>query len=448
MEKTAKKPLGFYVLAVQFILERFSFYSAKWLIAVFLVAKVADGGLALTPGDAAKITANLVAFTYAAPIIGGYLSDKVIGARYLVPLGSLFMGAGYLVGSQATTPSMVNIMIGLVAIGTGLFKSQANAITGRLFDDPAELDGAFSTMYAFVNAGAFMGTTIIGVLAATKGYSFCFLVVAIIMFVNAICFVGGWKFLGDIGKRPFKIDANVEETKTTDNTPLTVLEKKRIAAIILVSAFSIVFWILWYLAYMPVYYHWGGDNGAANWMIGNFTIPTSWFDSLNAFACITFGPLFGMIWSKLAARPQGDMSMFRKTALAIILLGSSYLIFVAAEITRGTGQASILWIVLFGVVLTAGEMTFSPLGNSFIAKYAPAKLLTCMMSVWVVAVFFAGKGYGYLYDFTLKFDFAAAYTAIAAVVITMGVILWVFDGKLKTLVEDEAETVEAKTKTV
>lgn len=447
MEKTAKKPLGFYVCSMAFVLERFAFYSAKWLIAVFLVAKITNGGLGIEPGDAAKITANLVAFTYLAPIIGGYLSDRVFGARYLVPIGMFLMGSGYLVGWQANSVGMVNFMIVLVSLGTGLFKCQTNAITGRLFDDPRELDGAFSTQYSFVNVGAFLGTTIIGLLVGFKGYAFCFLVIAIVMFFNTIFFIYGWRFLGDTGKKPFKISKNKVEKKVEkkeEKIPLTLIEKKRVGAIILVSFFSIVFWILWYLAYMPVYYYWGGDNGAANWMIGNFQIPTAWFDSLNAFMCIALGPVLGKLWSTLAKRPKGDLSMFKKTALGMMLMGLSYLIFAVADISRGNSLAPIAWIIAFGIVLSMGEMVFSPLGNSFIAKFSPPRLLTMMMSIWVLAVFFAGKSYGYLYAYTLKFDFAKAYIVIAAIAIVSGIILWGIDKKLNNLVVEEKEKEKEK----
>lgn len=440
MNNAKRKPFGFYVCSLAFTLERFAFYSAKWLMAVFIVAKVADGGLGLTAVDAAKMTANLVAFTYLAPLIGGVISDRFIGARYLVPVGMALMGGGYLIAWQADSATAINLTIILLSIGTGLFKCQTNAITGRLFEDPRELDNAFSTQYSFVNIGSFLGTTIIGVLVGIKGYSFCFLVLAIVMFINMAWFIYGWRFLGETGKKPFKVDEHVldkEEEEKREKAPLTTIEKKRVAAIILVSFFSIIFWVLWYLAYMPVYYYWGGDAGHANWMIGNFKIPTAWFDSLNAFACITLGPILGKLWSTLAKRPQGDLSMFKKTGLGMILLGISYVIFAMADIFRGDGLAPIVWIIAFGLVLSLGEMVFSPLGNSFISKFSPPRLLSVMMGVWVIAVFFAGKSYGYLYEFTLKFDFVSAYLTVAAVSIVAGLILWGLDKKLNSLVVQE-----------
>ncbi|MCS4476908.1 peptide MFS transporter [Clostridium botulinum] len=358
-----------------------------------------------------------------------------------MPIGMILMGAGYLVGWQASSASMVNLMIVLVSIGTGLFKPQTSAITGRLFDDPKQLDSAFSTQYSFVNIGSFIGTTIIGVLVGTKGYAFCFLVCGILMFIDAAWFIFGWRFLGDAGKKPFKIDEHeeVKANKQEEKKPLTAIEKKRVGAIVLVSFFSVIFWLFWYLAYMPVYFYWGGDNAAANWMIGSFQVPTAWFDSLNALVCIVLGPVLGALWSRLAKRPKGDLSMFKKTALGMMLLGLSYVIFAMADITRGGNLASLSWIIAFGIVLSLGEMVFSPLGNSFISKFAPPKLLTAMMSVWILAVFFAGKSYGWVYEFTLKFKFSSAYLVIAGIAVAAGIILWLLDGKLNSLVVEEEE---------
>ncbi len=178
---------------------------------------------------------------------------------------------------------------------------------------------------------------------------------------------------------------------------------------------------------------------AANWMIGSFEVPTAWFDSLNALGCIVLGPILGMIWTKRAQSPKGDWNMFQKTALGIILLGVSYAILAFTEIIRGGEPASLLWIALFGIVLTLGEMVFSPLGNSFITKFAPPKLLSTMMAVWVVAVFFAGKSYGDIYAFTLKFPFAPTYFIIAAITLVCGAILWMLSGRLQKLVIEEEQ---------
>ena len=130
--KTKKKyPFGFYVCVLSFTIERMAFYSSKWLIGVFIVAAVAKGGLGLDAAEGAKMGANLVAFTYLTPIIGGWIADRWVSPRLCVVLGAVLMGAGYVFGWQSAlqgSPALVWVMIALVSIGTGLFKGNVSAI--------------------------------------------------------------------------------------------------------------------------------------------------------------------------------------------------------------------------------------------------------------------------------------------------------------------------------
>ncbi len=449
MNTTKKKKFskGFYVCSTTFAIERGAYYSSKFLIYIFLTTAIINGGLGIEPGQAAIMQANLVAFTYLAPIIGGYISDKWIGARYTIPLGMFIMGAGYYVGSIATNASMVNTMIILVAIGTAFFKGNVSAVNGQLTENKEDLDSVFSVQYSFVNIGSFVGTTAVGILyldtfakGDVLGFSQCFLLAAIICVIGGLWFIYGWRYLKDVGKRPFK-EGIVTEKSTTNkvNTPLTTNEKKKVLAIVLVSMFSVMFWVFWYLTYLAVY-DYGGVFVDMN--VGGFEVPLAWFDSLNALMCILLGPVLAGLWAKLAKRPQGDLSLFKKTGLGLAFLGLSFLMLVGAELTRGVGapetvKANIMWIVMFGVLLSIGEMIFSPLGNSFVSKYAPSKMLAVLMGVWTFASFLAGKGYGYIYDFTLKFDMIKVYTIIPVILFVSGIVLFVLDKKLSSLVEDD-----------
>ena len=328
VKKKNKFPMGFYICATTFSFERAAYYASKYLIYIFLITAMVKGGLGIEKGQAAMMQANLVAFTYLSPIIGGYISDRWIGARYTIPLGMFIMGAGYYVGSIATSASMVNIMIILVAIGTAFFKGNVSAVNGQLFDDQEKLDSAFSVQYSFVNIGSFVGTTAVGILYlktfaknGVLGFSQCFFLAAILCIIGGLWFIFGWRFLGNAGKRPFKEGVVAEKVEAKDNTPLTRTDKKRIWAIVLVSAFSVLFWLFWYLTYLAVY-----DYGAAfvNMNVGGFEVPLAWFDSLNALTCIVLGPTLAALWLKLSKRPQGDISLFKKTGLGFIFLRLSF----------------------------------------------------------------------------------------------------------------------------
>ena len=437
---------GFWVCNFAFTLERFSFYSVKWLIVQFLVASVADGGLGVAKENGASYQSFFVAFTYLAPLFGSYISDHLVGAKYLVPIGMALISLGYFFGFRADSLSDVAIMIALASIGTGLFKPQTNSITGKLFSDPKDLDMAFSTQYSMVNLGSFIGTTSVGLIAGTRGYRICFLVCSIVMLVNAVMFFLGWGPLGEAGAKPFKDSAaSTEKAKTAEpSRPLTKIEKQRVMAIVAVSLFSSIFWIFWYLGYLPVYDHWGATNEAKefvnmNWKLFGFTIPTSFFDSENGLLCIALGPVLGMLWARDAKRPGGGLSIFKHTALGMGILGLAFLVAALAEITRAGRPASLLWVVAFGFGMSLGEMTFSPLGNSFISKFAPGRLLSAMMAVWTFAIFIAGYSYGNLYNFISKLPFAPANFGIAALLIVLAAVLWGMDKKLNSLIVSEEE---------
>lgn len=450
MEQAVKKrkPFGFYVCSLGFTFERCAFYTVKYLLAIWIATKVASGGLGLSDAEAASMSANFVAWTYITPIFGGYIADHWLSPRICVAAGMILMGIGYLFTWQANSMGMVWAMIILVAIGTGLFKGNLSGINGLLFHDSDELNEAFSIQYSFVNIGSFVGTTFIAILATTGlgglkvSFNTVFLICAIFLLIDAAWFIFNGKALGDAGKKPFKADQRefISKDKKDDaaSKPLTSGDKKKIIAIILVTLFSGVFWMVWYMAYMPAYYYFGyGDGGDflghANWFIGNFQIPTSWFDSINALTCIILGPVLAAVWAKLAKRPKGDMSMFKKTALGTMLVGVSYVVMVLADILRGDGQASVLWLLLVCLLMSVGEMVFSPLGNSFISKMAPAKVLGLLLGFWPIAVFLAQKVYPSVYAWLKTLPFAAGYGGLAAVVIVLGLLLWAFSGKLDKL---------------
>ena len=390
-----KRPFGFYVCSVAFMFERMAYYAAKYLIYVFVAATVVTGGLGLTSVEAALIQSNLVAFTYLAPIIGGYISDRFIGARYCVPVGIALMAAGYWIGASATDA------VGILVAST------------------------------FAQG-------------EVQGFRAAFQLCAVICVVDLIWFLFGSKSLGEVGKKPFKLGKEAEKDVVVENKPLTKSEKKKVFAIILISTFSVIFWVFWYLTYLAAY-----DYGAAfiNMNVSGFNVPLSWFDSLNSMTCIALGPVLGMLWFKLSKTAKGDLSLFKKLGIGLGLLGAAFLMLVFAEFSRGVGasdasKASLFWLIAFGLLLSVGEMFFSPLGNSFVAKYAPNKMLSVLMGVWTLSSFVAGKSYGYLYAIVSKVSVIQAYSVIPAILFVAAVMLFVFDKKLTTLLEDESDDVE------
>ncbi|WP_300278080.1 peptide MFS transporter [Peptacetobacter sp.] len=455
MGETKKKgyPKGFWVCGTTEIFERLAYYLGRSLILIFVTASVATGGLGLSNAQGATMQSLLTAFAYLGPLLGGVIADRYIGGRYTTPVGMVIVGIGYWCGSIAKSPAMVYVMILCVSVGLGLYKT--GALIGRIITDKDQIDSAFSIRYTLVNAGAFVGTFLVGILYkdvfaknGILGFAPCFKLAAIAMWLGAIWFMLGARYMGEIGKKPFKLEKTAEELerekeekankKEASNEPLTKVEKKRIAAIFLVAGFSVIFWIFWNLAYLPVYYYW---TQHMNWVVAGYEVPTTWFDAANSMFCVILGPLTAMLWRKLAARPQGDMSLFKKTGVGIGILGVSYIFFAVLDIARGGAKISVLWLLIFAFLLTLGEMFFSPLGHAFISKYSPSRFLSTMMAVWGIATFISSLLYGPIFAKTFEggFKFSHVCIGIAVIAFISAVVLFALDKKLSKLVEEDEE---------
>ncbi len=81
------------------------------------------------------------------------------------------------------------------------------------------MDPAFSMRYTLVNVGAFIGTFLVGILYkdvfakdGVLGFAPCFKMAALMMVLGGLWYIFVcWRFLGDLGKLPFKKTLTEEE---------------------------------------------------------------------------------------------------------------------------------------------------------------------------------------------------------------------------------------------
>ena len=448
--KKIKIPLGFMLCSFTETFERLAYYLSRSILLIFITTSVAQGGLALDDTVGANMQSNLTAFAYGAAIIGGIIVDRWIGARWTTPVGMLVAGAGYYVGSVATGVGSLYLMIILVSFGLGLFRNAP--ILGRIITDKKVMDSAFSIRYTLVNLGATLGPVIGGVLYkdtfaknGVLGFAPCFRISAAIMVLGAVYYVlVCWRHIGDVGRVPFdktKTQEEIEEEKMNKavsadgaKQPLTTLEKNRIIAIIIVCLLQILYWIFSFLAFLPLYYYWAGKM---DWTIGGWEMPVTWAESFNGIWCMILGPVFAVIWGKLASRSQGDISMFRKTGLGIGILGLSYLYYIILDVFNSRSPISALWLIIWAFLMTTGEMTYSPLVHSFISKYSPSRYLGVMIACSSLAIFAAGKLYGPIYGvlFGGSMGFRTACGYVTAICLVAAAIIIMMDKKVANLVD-------------
>ncbi len=149
-------PKGLYVAFFANMGERFGFYTMVSIFVLFMQAKYG-----LSAAAAGSIYATFLVGVYIFPLLGGFLADRFLGYGRTISLGLVVMFIGYILLALPTVMNtgfpLVVTALAVVALGTGLFKGNLQALVGNLYDDPKYSglrDRAFNIFYMGINIGA------------------------------------------------------------------------------------------------------------------------------------------------------------------------------------------------------------------------------------------------------------------------------------------------------
>ena len=445
------QPNQLFVLFFTEMWERFSYYGMRALLVLFLIAEASKGGWGWSREEALSLYGWYTLLVYLTPILGGYIADRLLGTRRSVLLGGFIIAAGHVSLFMDTVTSFY-IGLGLIVIGTGLFKPNISAIVGQLYgkDNEGARDGGYTLFYMGVNAGAFFGISLCGYIGEKISWNLGFGLAGIFMILGALQF---WLSQGLFGSIGDKLDAAAKVAReVVDDTPRQIVAD-RLKAIFVFSFFTIFFWfafeqaggsmtifaadytdrtltgssglifkiintamtlipaaILSWLLF-KLYRSTGGKYAMANlslavafaiiwglslWMLGRefamdqSEVPATWFGVLNSFFIVVLAPMFSKMWEE-KWNPSGPV----KFGVGLILLGLGFavLAYGSAGIPQGakTAQVSMMFLTLAYLLHTMGELCQSPVGLSYISKLAPARLLGLMFGVWFLNSAIANK---------------------------------------------------------
>ena len=444
-------PNQLFVLFFTEMWERFSSYGMRALLVLFLISEASKGGWGWSRAEATTLYGWYTGLVYLTPILGGYIADRFLGTRRAVLLGGFIIAAGHIALFLETVPSFY-LGLGLVVLGTGLFKPNISAIVGQLYgpkEDNAR-DAGYTLFYMGVNAGAFFGISLCGYIGEKVSWNLGFGLAGVFMILGALQFWFSGSIFGDIGAPP-KAGERKQATEA-DEAPAHVVAD-RLKAIFVFSFFTIFFWfafeqaggsmtifaadytdrtlvgtsgfvfkvvnslmtvipagilswLLWKLNRSS-----GSRYALANgllalafaviwglvfWMLGRefameqSEVPATWFGVLNSFFLVILAPMFSKMWEK-RWNPPGSV----KFGVGLVLLGLGFaaLSIGSAGIPAGakTAQVSMIFLCLAYLLHTMGELCLSPVGLSYISKLAPARLLGLMFGVWFLNTAIANK---------------------------------------------------------
>ena len=162
-------------------------------------------------------------------------------------------------------------------------------------------------------------------------------------------------------------------------------ERSRLYAAMILTSFSIVFWAFFEQAGSSLNLF---TDRNVNRVVFGWEIPTSVFQSVNAIFILLLGPLFSMLWVRLAAAGR-EPSTPVKFGLGIVQLGFGFGALYYGAVTASSGLVGLVWLILGYMLHTSGELCLSPVGLSMITKLSPLRIGGLMMGVWFLATAYA-----------------------------------------------------------
>ncbi len=177
--------------------ERFSYYGIRSIMAGYITGKVVAGGLGLEKDNATEIIHLFVFANYFMPLLGAWLSDKIIGRYHTILWVSMIycLGNGVLACSGFAGGVHGKLVclcagLGLIAFGSGGIKPCVSAFMGDQFKPEQShlLQKAYGAFYWAINFGSFFSFLVIPWIKDQSGYAIAFGVPGILMALATLIF--------------------------------------------------------------------------------------------------------------------------------------------------------------------------------------------------------------------------------------------------------------------
>lgn len=234
-------PAGLFYLFFAELWERFSFYGMRALLTLYMVNEIFE---ALVNRDtaAAAVYASYGSLVYASTVIGGRISDTILGMRQSIFLGGILMAIGHFVLAIENNVAFF-LALAFIVVGNGFFKPNISTFVGSLYKDgDLRKDSGFTIFYMGINIGGFAAPLLCGWLGRTYGWHYGFGLAGIGMLIGLLFFWSGIRknVFGDKGLPP---SVEVNERKV-----MGVKQKQLIPIIAFLSAPLIAFLLSSYQA--------------------------------------------------------------------------------------------------------------------------------------------------------------------------------------------------------
>ncbi|WDF83430.1 peptide MFS transporter [Lacticaseibacillus pabuli] len=424
------QPRGLATLSFTEFWERFSYYGMKAILLYYMYFAVSKGGLGMDRATAMSVTAIYGSLVFLSSIIGGFVADRIWGGHRTVFVGGVFIMFGHIVLALPFGEAALFTSIALIVIGTGLLKPNISEMVGGLYkEDDVRRDSGFSILVMGINLGSFIAPLLVGWLGQRVNFHLGFSLAAVGMAIGllfywfdgnrslnkddfkapdplqpgegaalavkiglgvlAVAVVFG--IMGFTGHLSLKMVINIITFVAVflpiayfvmflTSKKVSTVERSRVWAYIPLFLAAVIFWAIEEQGSVVLAMF--AQNQTRLSLMG-FTIPASWFQSLNPLFIILYTPFFARLWMKLGKRQPSSPKKF---TYGLIFAGLSFIVMMIPLGLFGAHTlVSPLWLVLSWAVVEIGELLISPVGLSVTTKLAPRAYRSQMMSMWFLS---------------------------------------------------------------
>ena len=371
-------PRGLTILFLTEMWDQFSFFGMRALLVYYMTKE-----LLISQAHSSYIYGLYTSFVFFTPLVGGVVSDRWLGRHRAVVIGGAIMALGHF---MMAFESLFYVALSTIAIGNGLFlPSLASQINYLYRDGDPRRTTAYNIYYVGINLGAFLAPFVCGTVGEIYGWHWGFTLAGIGMVTGLGIYLAGARYLP---KNDWLAKAGPAAPALSPPTPFaTYLLLLSVIAIVVIfraayeqSGNTIALWT---------------DSGVDRHIGAHFSIPMTWFQSLNPLIIFLGTPFITAYWMRAARRGKEPGSV-GKMAVGAFIVGASYLLLAAVASSAAGGRASWLWVALYFLVYTIGELFILPVGLGLFGRLAPPGFAATAIAAWFMAAFFGNLGAGLL----------------------------------------------------
>jgi POT family proton-dependent oligopeptide transporter len=439
-------PQGLFYLFFAELWERFSFYGMRALLTLYMVNVIFE---ALVERDfaTAAVYASYGSLVYASTVIGGKISDQILGMRNSIFLGGILMAIGHFVLAIENNVAFF-LALSLIIVGNGFFKPNISTFVGTLYPpgDPKK-DSGFTIFYMGINIGGWVAPLLCGWLAYKYGWHYGFGLAGIGMLTGLLFFWSGIRknVFGDKGLPPNDqvLDKKIIGVKQGILVPVLAVLSVPIIAYLLSSykalgaedtflgdqnIVNIIFKvigiaILVYLAYimyqatlderkklfvavlitffMTIFWGFHELSGSVITLFASRNVNLSFMsaaqtNSLNSMFIIILAIPISMLWTYLSKKNMNPRTPY-KFGFGLVFAGISfYILALSGASADDNGMVPFAYLLLMYFLISVGELFMSPVGLSKITDLSPKRIVAFMMGVWFLSSAFAFQVVGFI----------------------------------------------------